>query len=382
MDLYEHEAKQIFQKNGIQTPKSALISNTGQITRAAVHLKPPFMVKAQVLSGGRGKAGGILSAQSIQEAQDAATTLFSLQIENLPVTQVLIEEKVALNKEIYVGVTIDRFNRCYILLTSRVGGVDIEETAVKTPKAITSRQVNLLEGFRKADAAEIAKSLGYSGSLQVKLAEIIEKLYQICIDNDAELVEINPLAEISTGFVALDGKMVIDDNALFRQPKFAQRKVQQLTRKEEVAVEQHFAYVELDGDIGVVGNGAGLVMATIDLLNLLGGKPADFLDLGGGANVDSIASALQIVLTNPKVMAVLVNVLGGITRCDEVARGIVEATILAKAKTPVVIRLVGTNQEEGKLILEDAGFSVLNSMEQAAQKVIKLAGVERLGHTH
>ncbi len=382
MDLYEHEAKQIFQKNRIPTPKGTLITNASQTIQATRQLESPFMVKAQVLSGGRGKAGGIFTAQSIQEAQDAATKLFSMQIKSLPVTQVLVEEKVALNREIYVGVTIDRLNRCYVLLASRVGGVNIEETAAKKPKAIINEQVDVLAGFGKADAIEIAKKLGYFGSLQVELTEIIQKLYQICLDNDAELVEINPLAETPRGFVALDARMVIDDNALFRHPEFAQRKAEQLSKNEELAAEQHFSYVELDGDIGVVGNGAGLVMATIDLLNVFGGKPADFLDLGGGATVESIASALQIVLTNPKVVVVLVNVLGGITHCDDVARGIVAAFQLGKAKKPVVVRLVGTNQAEGKLILEDAGFSVLNSMEQAAEKAVKLAEEKRHGHTY
>ncbi len=382
MDLYEYEAKQEFRKHDIPIPKGILITDASQTAQAAMQLNPPYIVKAQVLAGGRGKAGGILPAQSAQQAQQVAARLFAAQIKGFPVKRVLVEEKLAVTREIYVSIAIDRFNRCYVMLASQAGGVNIEETAAKTPKAILSKQVDWLVGFGKNDAAEIVKKLGYSGKQQAELAEIIQKLYSLCVDNDAELVEINPLAETPAGFVALDARMVIDDNALFRHPEYAERKAQQLSKKEAFAAEQHLAYVELDGDIGVVGNGAGLVMATLDLLNLSGGKPADFLDLGGGATVEAITAALQIVSAAPKVLVVLVNVLGGITHCDDVARGIVSAIRLAESKKPLVVRLVGTNQREGKRILKDAGFSVLDSMEQAAEKAVKLAEEQKNGHNH
>ena len=227
--------------------------------------------------------------------------------------------------------------------------------------------------MRSFDSLAIAKQLGYSGNQLVKLSAIIQKLYQVCIDNDAEMVEINPLAETETGdFVALDARMVIDDNALFRHPEYAAKETEALSPQEALALKNNLAYVKLDGDIGVVGNGAGLVMATLDLLNFFGGKPANFLDLGGGATIEAIAAALQIVFAEPDIKVIIVNVLGGITHCDDVARGIVEAANEAEVKKPLVVRLVGTNQQEGQKILANAGISVLDSMEEAAKQAVKI----------
>jgi succinyl-CoA synthetase beta subunit len=286
---------------------------------------------------------------------------------------VLIEERLSTSTEIYVGITVDRFNRSYVVLASQAGGVDIEEVADKNPKAIFRVQIDSTLGISSSDATAIAKKLGYSGNLQRELTIIIQKLYQFFNDKDAELVEINPLAETQTGFVALDSRMVIDDNALFRHPEYAQREAQDLSPQEVCALRHNLAYVKLDGDVGVIGNGAGLVMATNDLLNLFGGKPADFLDLGGDANIESITAALQIVFSNPNIAVVLINVLGGITHCDDVAKGIVEAVNLAEKKKPLVVRLVGTNQKEGRRILEESGISVLDSMEEAARKAVEIA---------
>ena len=227
--------------------------------------------------------------------------------------------------------------------------------------------------MRSFHSLAIAKQLGYSGNQLVKISTIIQKLYQVCIDNDAELVEINPLAETGTGdLVALDSGMVIDDNALFRHPEYEAKETEALSPQEVLALKNNLAYVKLDGDIGVVGNGAGLVMATLDLLNFFGGKPANFLDLGGGATIEAIAVALQIVFAEPDIKVIIVNVLGGITHCDDVARGIVEAANEAKVKKPLVVRLVGTNQQEGQKILANAGISVLDSMEEAAKQAVKI----------
>jgi succinyl-CoA synthetase beta subunit len=286
---------------------------------------------------------------------------------------VLIEEKLPIRKELYLSIAIDRFNRSYVALASTTGGVEIEEIASKTPKAIIRTFIDAQSGVRSFDSVAIAKQLGYSGNQLVKLSTIIQKLYQVCIDNDAELVEINPLAETETGdFVALDARMVIDDNALFRHPEYAERQVEALSSQEVLALKNNLAYVKLDGDIGVVGNGAGLVMATLDLLNFFGGKPANFLDLGGGATIEAIAAALQIVFAEPDTKVIIVNVLGGITHCDDVARGIVEAANEAKVKKPLVVRLVGTNQQEGQKILANAGISVLDSMEEAAKQAVEI----------
>lgn len=373
MDLFEYEAKQEFSKHNISIPNGALIAKSTQTAQALAKLKPPYMVKAQVLVGGRGKAGGIISATSEKEAEEAAVKLLGARIRGLLVKQVLIEEKLSIRKELYLGIAIDRFNRSYVALASATGGVEIEEIASKTPKAIIRTFIDEQSGVRSFDSAAIAKQLGYSGNQLVKLSTIIQKLYQVCIDNDAELVEINPLAETETGdFVALDARMVIDDNALFRHPEYAAKETEALSPQEALALKNNLAYVKLDGDIGVVGNGAGLVMATLDLLNFFGGKPANFLDLGGGATIEAIAAALQIVFAEPDTKVIIVNVLGGITHCDDVARGIVEAANEAKVKKPLVVRLVGTNQQEGQKILANAGISVLDSMEEAAKQAVEI----------
>ena len=374
MNLFEYEAKQEFSKHNISIPKGALIAKFTQTAQATANLKPPYMVKAQVLAGGRGKAGGILSVASEKEAEEAAIKLLGAQIRGLLVKQVLIEEKLPIRKELYVGIPVDRFNRSYVALVSATGGVEIEEVASKTPKAIIRTLIDPQLGMRPFDSLAITKQLGYNGNQLVKLSTIIQKLYQVCIDNDAEMVEINPLAETETGdFVALDARMVIDDNALFRHPEYEAKETEMLSPQEALALKNNLAYVKLQGDIGVVGNGAGLVMATLDLLNIFGGKPANFLDLGGGATIEAITAALQIVFAEPDTKVILVNVLGGITHCDDVARGIVEAANEAKVKKPLVVRLVGTNQREGQKILADAGISVLDSMEEAAKHAVEIA---------
>ncbi len=373
MNLFEYEAKQEFSKHNISIPKGALVTESPQTAQVIVNLKPPYMVKAQVLVGGRGKAGGIISATSEKEAEEASVKLLGARIRGLLVKQVLIEEKLPIRKELYVGISIDRFNRSYVALVSATGGVEIEEIASKTPKAIIRTLIDAQSGVRSFDSLAIAKQLGCSGNQLVKLSAIIQKLYQVCIDNDAEMVEINPLAETETGdFVALDARMVIDDNALFRHPEYAAKETEALSPQEALALKNNLAYVKLDGDIGVVGNGAGLVMATLDLLNFFGGKPANFLDLGGGATIEAIAAALQIVFAEPDIKVIIVNVLGGITHCDDVARGIVEAANEAEVKKPLVVRLVGTNQQEGQKILANAGISVLDSMEEAAKQAVKI----------
>ena len=264
------------------------------------------------------------------------------------------------------------------MVASKMGDVDIEEVAEKTPQAIVQTPVDALSGFHYVDALAIAKKLGYSGDQLVELSTVILKLYRASFENDAEMTEINPLIETeSGGFVAADARMVIDDNALFRHPEYETKQTQTFSWTETLALKNNLAYVKLDGDIGVVGNGAGLVMATVDLLNYYGGKPADFLDIGGGANMEAIKVALQIVLENPDVKAVLVNMIGGITRCDEVARGIVEAAKDVKVKKPLAVRLIGTNEREGQKILLDAGVSTFGSMEEAAKEAVKFAAGEK-----
>ena len=374
MNLFENEAKQEFSKFSIPVPRGATVIAPNQTEQALAQLKPPYIVKAQVPVGGRGKAGGIMSASSTSKAREAVAKLFGTRIKTFPVTQVLIEERISIKKELYLAITIDLSKRIYAVLASAKGGVEIEEIAQADPKAIIRTTVDSQLGFCSFHAIQVAKQLGYSGSKLIDLSSIVQKLYRICIETDAELVEINPLAETRTGsFVAADARMVIDDNSLCRHPEYERRETQILQPQEALALKNKLAYVKLNGDIGVIGNGAGLVMATIDVLNLFGGKPANFLDLGGGATTEAVKTAMKIVLSDPQTKSILINVLGGITRCDEVAKGIVKAMLTAEVKKPLVARLEGTNQQEGQKILMDAGIRVINSMEEAAKLAVQLA---------
>lgn len=377
MKLFEYEAKNILTRYKIPTPNGGLATNINQAHELATKLKSPLAIKAQVLVAGRGKAGGILFASSAIEAEKAAEKLLKMQIKGIAVKSVWIEEKIQIKKELYFGITTDRFNKSYIVIASTVGGVDIEEIASKTPEKIIKFPINLQNGFHSFHARQIARKMGYAGNQLLELERIFEELYRAGMDYDAELIEMNPLVETTDGkFVAADARIIVDDNALFRHPEYKSRLLEgegELTPQEVEAVKNDLAYVKLDGDIGVIGNGAGLVMATLDTIQYYGGKPANFLDVGGGAPAEKIATALKIVLSNQKVKALFINILGGITRCDEVARGILEAKAKVGTTKPMVIRLVGTNEEEGKRILTEAHIHVLESMEDAAQRVVEIS---------
>jgi succinyl-CoA synthetase beta subunit len=377
MKLFEYEAKNILAKYGIPTPKGELITAANQIHEVAGKLKPPFVIKAQVLVAGRGKAGGILFVDSITDAERATSQLLSMQIKGIPVRSVWVEEKINVKKELYFGVTTDRFNQSYFAIASAIGGMDIEEVASKSPEKIIKLTINPMHGFHSFHARQIARKIGYTSSQLSELGRIFEDLYRIGMDYDAELIEMNPIVETVEGkFVAADARIIIDDNALFRHPEYKMRLLEsesELTPQEIEAVKNDLAYVKLDGDIGVIGNGAGLVMATLDTIQYYKGKPANFLDVGGGAPAEKIATALKIVLSDPKVKALFINILGGITRCDEVAHGILEAKAKVGVTKPMVIRLVGTNEEEGKRILTEAGIHVFESMEEAAQNVVEIS---------
>ena len=379
MKLFEYEAKRILAEYGVPTPRGELITNESQIGKKAAILKPPLVVKAQVLIAGRGKVGGILFAVSFEEAKKASEKLLKMQIMGIPVKSVLIEEKIQIKRELYFGITIDRFKQSYVAIASGVGGMDVEETATKTPEKIIRIFINSQQGLRPFQARQIARKMGYAGNQLLDLEEILGRLYCIGMNYDAELIEMNPLVETVDGkFVAADARVIIDDNALFRHSEYKKRLVggeSELSSQEIEALKNDLAYVKLEGNIGVIGNGAGLVMATLDTIKYYGGKPADFLDVGGGASSEKIAVALKIVLSDPKVKALFVNILGGITRCDEVALGILEAKEKIGVTKPMVIRLVGTNENEGKRILREAGIHVLESMEEAAQLVVEVAGI-------
>jgi succinyl-CoA synthetase beta subunit len=376
MKLFEHEAKAILSEYGIPVPQGGLATAPEQAREVAVRLKLPLAVKAQVLVAGRGKAGGILFADSVEEAGKAAEKILNMQIKGIPVKSVWIEEKIHVKKELYFGITTDRFNQEYIAISSGVGGMEIEEVASKTPERVVKSPIDPHLGLPAFQTRQIAKKIGYSGPQISEIGRIFEKLYAVCVNYDAELIEMNPLVETSDGkFIAADARIIIDDNALFRHPEYKKKLLEgesDLSPQELEAMENDLAYVRLDGNIGVIGNGAGLVMATLDTIQYYGGKPANFLDVGGGAPSEKTATALKIVLSDPNVRALFINILGGITRCDEVARGILEAKQKVGVTKPMVIRLVGTNEEEGKRILTDAGIQVLESMDEAAQRAVQI----------
>ena len=376
MKLFEYEAKTMLAKYGIPTPQGGLATSTTQASEVAAKLKPPFAVKAQVLVAGRGKAGGILFANSVEEVAKAASKLLNMQIKGIPVRSIWVEEKIQIKREIYFGITTDRSKQSYVAVASAVGGMEIEEIAKKTPDKVIKVPVNPELGLRSFQAREIARKIGYAGNQISELARILENLYKVGMDNDAELIEMNPLVETNDGgFMAVDARIIIDDNALFRHQELKKRLLEgesELTPQELEAMKNDLAYVKLDGNVGVIGNGAGLVMATLDTIQYYGGKPANFMDVGGGAPSEKIALSLKIVLSDPKVKALFINILGGITRCDEVAKGILEAKEKVGVTKPMVIRLVGTNEEEGKKILTEAGIHVLESMDEAAQRVVEI----------
>ncbi|MEM2126925.1 MAG: ADP-forming succinate--CoA ligase subunit beta [Candidatus Bathyarchaeia archaeon] len=378
MKLLEYEAKDVFRGFGIPVPRGKVAESAEGAVRAAEMIGGQVVVKAQVPVGGRGKAGGILVAETPERAGEAAARLLASEVRGIKVRRVLVEERLKIEKEFYLGLTVDRRHRTYVILASSEGGVDIEEVASRTPEKIIRQAVDPLEGFRPHHARWVAKRLGFSGGLMMKLSEIATRLYNLGVEADAELAEINPLALVGEGFVAADARLNIDDNALFRHGDLLQRygegELEGLSEVEREARRLGLTYVELDGNIGIIGNGAGLTMATLDTVTLYGGKPGNFLDLGGGIPPERVEQAVSLLLNNKKMGVLLVNILGGITRCDEIARGIVNARLKAEVVKPIVVRLSGTNEEEGIRILREAGIEVMGTMEEAAERSVILAG--------
>lgn len=377
MKLHEHEAKKIFAKYGISIPKGEVATTPTQAREIAAKLNVSVTVKAQILVAGRGKAGGILFVDTPEEAELAAKKLLGAEIKGVRVPSVLVEEKISAQKELYFGITVDRAQRCYVAVASSEGGMEIEEIAAKMPEKIVKVFINPIYGFQPYHARQIARKMGYAGKQMLSLALTFFKLYRLAVDYDVELAEMNPLMEKpNQEFVAVDTRLIIDDNAIYRHVELKNRLTEgeiELTPQELEAQKSGLAYVKLEGNIGIIGNGAGLVMATLDTIQLYGGNPANFLDVGGGATAEKMAVALNIILSDARVNAVFINVLGGITRCDEIAKGILEARKRIGFAKPIVIRLVGTNEEEGRRILTEAGIHFLSSMEEAAEKVVEIA---------
>jgi succinyl-CoA synthetase beta subunit len=376
MKLFEFEAKEIAQQYGLPIPKGMTASTPQEARDAFLKLNQPSMIKAQVLVAGRGKAGGIKPASNPDEAFAVAKSILSMSIKGEKVGKVLVEQRLPSKHERYVSIVVDRAAKRYTLLCSTEGGVDIEQVAEVHPDKILRHQIEPLIGLQEFECRSLAKQLGYYGKQMNQLVAVISKLYKIMIDYDAELIESNPLIETENGdLVAADLRILVDDNSLFRHPKFLERMKTfepDMTELEVKAREKGLAYVELDGNIGIIGNGAGLVMATLDMILDCKGNPANFCDVGGGADEERIAAALEIVLANPRVKVLLINIMGGITRCDDVARAILDIQKKMGITKPMVIRLVGTNEKQGQRILADANIPSLDTMEEGAAKAVEL----------
>jgi len=373
--LQEYQSKSLFAQHGIPIPRGEMATTPEDARRIARELGRRVVIKAQVLVGGRGKAGGIRLARDPDEAERIAAEILSMEIKGLPVRKVLVDEAADIAKEIYLGVVIDRAQRRAVVMASSAGGMDIEEVARDTPEKIVRMAIDPFLGLRDYQAQQVAAGIGLDRDLVRDFVTIARGLYQCFLDFDGSLAEINPL--VVTGgkkLVALDGKIVLDANALFRHPDLvAMRDVSEEAPSEAEARQRGLSYIQLDGEIGCMVNGAGLAMATMDLIKLFGGSPANFLDIGGGAQSDKVAAALRIILADPNVKAVLFNIFGGIARCDEVARGIVAALRDVNPAVPMVARLVGTNEEEGRRILAEARMETAVTLVEGIKKAVTLA---------
>lgn len=361
MRLYEHQGKELFTKYSIPVPRGRLAATPEEAEKAAREMGGGGVLKAQLLVGGRGKAGLIKLVKSPEEARKVAAEL----LQKCP--KLLVEELVQIEKELYVALLVDRDAKEEVLLASAAGGVDIEAAG----KRVLRRGLDPHLGLREFHARALAKGLGLSGDAAAQFPKVVLALYRLFRDMDGELAEINPLAVTPKGLVALDARVILDDNSAFRhQDVAAIAPADVLSPLEKKAKEQGLQYVELDGEIGVVGNGAGLVMATLDLVAHFGGRPANFCDLGGGTGADVTAKAIDLVVSHPKVKVLFVNIMAGITRCDDVAKGIL--TVRDRIKVPAVVRMVGTNQAEGRELLEGAGITALDSMDDAAKRAVEM----------
>ena len=394
MKLHEYQAKQLFASAGLPIPRGVVATSPEQAAttydtlkrQCGVHGAFACNVKAQIHAGGRGKAGGVLLANSAQEAASQAKSLLGRRLvtkqtgsEGLFVSAVLLDERIAVSSELYVAMTIDRFNARPIVLASRRGGVDIEEVAATDPAAIIREPVDVVNGISAKNCERVSTALGLTGNQGVGCRQILDGMWTLFASSDASLIEMNPFViTAQQQLLALDAKVTLDDNALFRHPELAGlRDESQEHPLEFKASKIGISYVGLEGNIGCLVNGAGLAMATNDIIKLSGGSPANFLDVGGGANVEQVTNAFSIILSDTRVKAILVNIFGGIMRCDWNAEGLLQATQQLEVHLPIVVRLQGTNVDEGRRLLAGAKRLNLISMDEladAAKKVVELAG--------
>jgi succinyl-CoA synthetase beta subunit len=379
MDLLEYQGKQLFARHGVPVPDGRPAKTVGEAVAAADEIGYPCVVKAQVLIGGRGKAGGIKVAADRAEAETHATAILGLDIRGFTVRELWVEAASEIAEEYYASIVFDRSAKAPLLMLSTQGGMDIEEVADRDPAAIARLHVDPLVGFQPFHGRRLAYEAGVAADVVRPIGALLARLYDAFTAEEALLVEVNPLVVLADRSVkALDAKVTLDDNSLFRHPDNAElRDVAGEDEQERMARERDLTYVKLDGDIGILGNGAGLVMSTLDVVAQAGGEPANFLDAGGGSKAEAIVSAVEVILSDEKVKAVLFNIFGGITRCDEVARGLVEAFAVVEPTVPFVVRLDGTNDEEGRRILAEAQLPnvyTAATMNEAAERVVELAG--------
>ncbi len=378
MKIHEYQAKQIFAAAGIVVPEGDIATTPIEAYDLAVKYNKPVMVKSQVHVGGRGKAGGIKYAENAESAKVLATQILGMEIKGLTVKKVLVTVAEDIISESYVGIILDRISKRPVIMVSAAGGVDIEEVAAKTPEKIFKLAVDPIAGLKPFQARNLAYKL-YRDITQVrKAADIIMKLYKVFWESDASLVEINPLITNTGGdVIALDAKMNIDDNCLFRQADIeAMRDLDAEDPAEVAARKADLSFVKLDGSIGCIVNGAGLAMATMDLVKRYGAEPANFLDIGGSSNPQKVVDAVNIILSDTNVKAILINIFGGITRCDDVANGIVEAIKQLQPEVPIVVRLTGTNEKEAAKILKQVNLPSEDTLDKVVKKAIELAGIE------
>jgi succinyl-CoA synthetase beta subunit len=379
LDLYEYQGKELFARHGIPVSEGRLATSPEEARAAAEALGGEVVVKAQVLTGGRGKAGGIKLAADPDEAEARAREILGLDIRGHVVRRLWIERASAIGKEYYLSLTFDRGAKQPLFMFTTRGGVDIEEVAAESPEALVRLHVDPLEGFHPWQARRLVYGAGVEDAGEQKqIAAIVGRLYEAFVACDAMLCEINPLIVTPEGEVrALDSKFTVDENALYRHPEIAEmRDVDAADPLEALAREKQVTYVKLDGEVGVLGNGAGLTMSTVDVVTFAGGRPANFCDLGGGGDAEGVVDALEVITRDPQVKSIFFNIFGGITRCDEVARGILQALEQIELPHPIVVRLDGTNAEEGRRILAEAAPNNLHvepTMLDAARRAVELA---------
>ncbi len=373
MKIHEYQAMALFKEYGVNIAPYELVDTPAGAFDAARKFNSKVVVKAQVLVGGRGKAGGIKLIDTPEEAEIAAQNILSMKIKCLPVKSVLISKAIGIVSEYYLGITIDRTRKAIVIMVSAAGGIEIEEVASVTPDRIIKIYIDSVQGLSQADLITPLKEVFKDNVLACKASKTLLKMYNLFIEKDCSLVEINPYVQTSDNeLVAIDAKINFDDNALYKHPDICKLKNPEEYSADEIKAQKaDLSFVSMDGDLGCIVNGAGLAMATMDVIKLFGGNPANFLDVGGSSKPDKVLNALKIILSNRQVKAVLINIFGGITRCDDVAKGIIMAKKQLDIKVPLIIRLIGTNQDRGRDILKNEGFVVADEMSQSVKMAVQ-----------